>query len=98
VNARAVALRAQADALEAQARAVRAEADALEADAPERPAATDEDRVYITISEAARRFDVSRRTVCSWLAEGLPSVKRGRIRRIGVEAATAWIEGRRAAQ
>jgi hypothetical protein len=83
------ALRAQAAALEASARALRAQADALEQepDAPEPP-------LYLTIADAARHFNVSKRTVGAWLVEGLPSVRRARVRRIPVGEATAWLRER----
>jgi excisionase family DNA binding protein len=80
------ALRAQAVALEASARALRAQADALEQE-PEAPEAP----LYLTIADAAQRFNVSKRTIGDWLVVGLPSVRRGRVRRIPIAEATAWL-------
>lgn len=38
--------------------------------------------------------DVSRATVYAWLAEGLPSLKLGRSRRIDVTEGLAWLRER----
>ena len=90
-HAIATALRASAIALEAQAKALRLEAEALdEADAKAAP----DGAVFVTIKALAAHFGVTRRTVFAWLADGLPSLKRGRFRRVSVEAATAWLAAR----
>jgi excisionase family DNA binding protein len=90
--ARATALRAQADALEAQARALRDEADAIDVAPLSAPVGT-----FLTVDEFARANEVSRRTVFDWIRDGLPSVKRGRLRRIDGHAARAWLERKGAA-
>jgi excisionase family DNA binding protein len=89
-SARVAALRAQADALAAQALAVRAEADALELESATKPA--NDPIVFATIDEAAREFDVSRRTIFDWLRDGMPSVKRGVKRRVPIDQARRWLE------
>jgi excisionase family DNA binding protein len=91
---RAAALRLQADALELQARALRAEADAIEAEADQPANGNGADAVYLTVEEAARRFNVSKRTIFDWVAEGMPSVKRGCVRRVPVVEATVWLRAR----
>jgi excisionase family DNA binding protein len=83
------ALRAEALALEAMARSRREQADELDAAAVPR-----DEGIYITVDEAARRFEVSRRTVFEWVRDGLPSIKRGRVRRIPVTEARAWLAAR----
>jgi len=92
VSARSLALRAQADALEAQARALRSEADALDEEAASAPAA--DERVLMTLDQAAKALDVSRRTLFDRIARGMPSVKRGRLRRVSLDVAKAWIDER----
>jgi excisionase family DNA binding protein len=93
VNKRALATarRMEADGLELLAKAKRLEADALEAD-EDRGAS--EAPVYFTVEQAAKEFDVSRRTIFEWIALGMPSLKRGRVRRIPVAAATSWLGAR----
>jgi excisionase family DNA binding protein len=93
--ARASALRAQADALVAQARALRDEADALDKEAA--PTAAEPVTLYATVDEAARAFAVSRRTIFDWIRDGMPSIKRGAVRRVPVEQARAWLGARGAA-
>ncbi|HEY5243642.1 MAG TPA: hypothetical protein VIJ22_19310, partial [Polyangiaceae bacterium] len=61
MNALADGLRAEADALEALAVAKRAQADALD----HAPTVASEAE-YVTVDDAARVFEVSRRTIFAW--------------------------------
>jgi hypothetical protein len=47
---------------------------------------------YCTMLAFSSAHDVSIRTVKKWVTLGLPSYKIGGIRRVSVEAATAWLE------
>jgi excisionase family DNA binding protein len=75
----------------ASAAALSLERDAQKLTEPE-PAK--EEAVYVGVDEAARTFDVSRRTVFEWIRDGMPSVRRGRVRRVSIEQARAWLDGR----
>jgi excisionase family DNA binding protein len=90
MTALADALRLEAEALELQARAKRAQADALDAATP---APVDESS-FVTVDEAARALHCSRRTIFTWIADGLPSIRRGRRRRVRLELARQWADGR----
>ncbi|MBN4050262.1 excisionase family DNA-binding protein [Desulfobulbus sp. AH-315-M07] len=49
-------------------------------------------RPYETVDGFAERVGVSRRTVDTWIHQGLPVVRSGRLRRIPVEEADAWLK------
>jgi excisionase family DNA binding protein len=48
--------------------------------------------IYMTVRQYAEHRQVSRTTVFNWINLGLPSVKQGRLRRIRVEVADAWLD------
>ena len=48
--------------------------------------------VYMTVRQYAKHRQVSRTTVFNWISVGLPSIKQGRLRRIRVEVADAWLD------
>jgi len=64
--------------------------DALLPDAKEPPAEVP----ILTVSEFAKRVGVCGRTVSNWIERGLPVMRRGRVRRIDVAAANAWLGDR----
>jgi excisionase family DNA binding protein len=49
---------------------------------------------YVSPAQMADRMAVSRATVHRWLRHGMPSLGRGKSRRINVAAAEAWLRGR----
>lgn len=51
----------------------------------------DEQRSYATVKGFAARWSVSMRTVRYWLGRGMPTVRVGRIVRIPVAQADAWV-------
>jgi excisionase family DNA binding protein len=53
---------------------------------------------HVTIAAFSRRWGVSRRTVCNWLLAGLPTVRLGRLVRIPLADADAWIVASAAAR
>jgi excisionase family DNA binding protein len=47
---------------------------------------------YMTVQQYAEYRQASRTTVFNWINLGLPSVKMGRLRRIRVDVADAWLD------
>lgn len=57
-----------------------------------------QERVLLTVEEAARRLRIGRTTAYRLVAEGqLASIQIGHLRRIPVDAVTAFVQNRRAA-
>jgi excisionase family DNA binding protein len=53
---------------------------------------------YATVTQYAQRQSVCSRTVQKWIRQGLPSHKAGRLLRVNVARADAWLEAGGAAQ
>ena len=51
--------------------------------------------VYLRAVEYARRVSLSERTVWALISQGLPTIGRGRSRRIDVARADEWLRGQR---
>lgn len=47
--------------------------------------------LYLTTTQAAARYQVSRRTVQTWMSLGLPCIGTGKARRIDVRLADVWL-------
>ncbi|MGD9526230.1 MAG: helix-turn-helix domain-containing protein [Dehalococcoidia bacterium] len=61
-------------------------------------ASSGQERVLLTVEEAARRLRIGRTTAYRLVAEGqLASIQIGHLRRIPVDAVTAFVQNRRAA-
>jgi excisionase family DNA binding protein len=57
-----------------------------------------QERVLLTVEEAARRLQIGRTTAYRLVAEGqLASIQIGHLRRIPVDAVTAFVQNRRTA-
>ena len=62
------------------------------------PSGGGHERVLLTVEEAARRLRIGRTTAYRLVAEGqLASIQIGHLRRIPVDAVTAFVQHRRAA-
>lgn len=55
------------------------------------PLATEKPVLYATVKQYAERQHVSARTVERWVRTGLPSYRHGKVRRIPVADADAWL-------
>lgn len=47
--------------------------------------------LYLSIADFARRLGVAKNTVVNWTKQGLPTVRIGRVVRVPVTEATAWL-------
>ena len=47
---------------------------------------------YVTVGAFAQRVGVAKRTVENWITQGLPVVRGGRVRRIPIVEADAWLK------
>jgi excisionase family DNA binding protein len=83
-----VTIEDQIAALHEEVRALRADVAAL------RPARVEPTPIYLATARYAARLGVSRWTVARLVRDGLPTVGRGRLRRVDVAAADAWLKRR----
>lgn len=51
--------------------------------------------IYATVTQAMARYQVSRRTIFAWVRAGMPTVGRGRTRRVDVRRADSWLREHR---
>lgn len=51
------------------------------------------ERQYVSTAAFAAKYSVSQSTVLSWVRQGLPSIRRGRVVRINVALADQWLAG-----